>query len=102
MEAKKFPVEPTNDNVIVEQVEAPKEKKKGAIVLPGDATKRPDYGVIKAVGPGKLLDDGKRAPMNLKVGYKVIYAPYSAADVEIDDKPYKVLAQNGILGVFVA
>jgi chaperonin GroES len=101
-EAKVFPVEPTGERIYIKRDEKPKEKKTpGGIVLPDDAKKQPNEGVVVAVGPGKLLDDGRRAPMAIQVGWKVIYAPYASTEVVVDDVEYICVDQNAVLGVHV-
>jgi chaperonin GroES len=91
------------ERVIIEQDKAPKEKKSpGGIVMPDQGKKRPNYGTVVAVGPGRLLDNGTHAamPSFVKVGARVVFAEYSATQIEVDDKEYQLLDVNGVLAVF--
>ena len=89
---------PLDNRVVVEQLEA-EEKTAGGIYLPDKAKEKPQIGKVIAAGPGKVLDDGKRAPMNVKVGDEVIYGKYMGNDVEVDGKKYVILRESDLLGV---
>lgn len=90
---------PLADKVIVKAL--PKEEAtKAGIILPETADKeRPEQGEVIAVGPGRLLDNGTRAPMNLKVGDKVVFKKYSPDEVKIDEVEYLVLAESDVMAV---
>ncbi len=89
---------PLDDRVVVKQSEA-EEKTTGGIILPDTAKEKPQMGKVVAAGPGKLLDDGKRAKMSVKKNDEVVYAKYIGSDVEIDGKKYVILKESDILGV---
>ena len=89
---------PLDDRVVVKQSEA-EEKTTGGIILPDTAKEKPQIGKVVAIGPGKLLDDGKRAKMSVKKNDKVIYGKYIGSDVEIDQEKYVVLRESDILGI---
>ena len=89
---------PLDDRVVVKQSDA-EEKTTGGIILPDTAKEKPQIGKIVAVGPGKLLDDGKRAKMSVKKKDKVIYGKYIGSEVEIDQEKYVVLRESDILGI---
>jgi chaperonin GroES len=89
---------PLDDRVVVKPLEA-EEKTPGGIVLPDTAKEKPQMGRVQAVGPGKLLDDGKRGPMAVRKNDQVIYGKYSGSEVEIDGKTYNVLRESEILGI---
>jgi len=89
---------PLDDRVVIKQLEA-EEKTSGGIILPDAAKEKPQIGKVVAVGPGKLLDNGKRGKMSVKSKDKVIYAKYMGNDVEIDDETYVILKENDILGI---
>jgi chaperonin GroES len=91
-------LKPLDNRVVIEQVEA-EEKTKGGIFLPETAKEKPQIGVVIAVGPGNLLDDGKRAAMSVKKGDKVIYGKYMGNDVEVDAKKYVILRESDLLGI---
>ena len=74
---------PLDDRIVIKQSDA-EEKTAGGIILPDTAKVKPQIGKIVAVGPGKILDDGKRAAMSVKKNDEVIYAKYIGNDIEID------------------
>ena len=89
---------PLDDRVVVKQSDA-EEKTTGGIILPDTAKEKPQIGKVVALGPGKLLDDGKRAKMSVKKKDKVIYGKYIGSEVEIDQEKYVVLRESDILGI---
>ncbi len=91
-------LKPLDDRVVIKQSEA-EEKTSGGIFLPDAAKEKPQIGKIVAVGPGKMLDSGKRAKMSVKKGDEVVYGKYMGNEVEEDDKKYVILRESDILGV---
>ena len=91
-------VKPLEDRVLVKQCEA-EEKTAGGIVLPDTAKEKPQIGEVVAVGPGKMLDSGKRSPVGLKKGDRVYYAKYAGTEVKIDSENYVILRESDILAV---
>jgi chaperonin GroES len=91
-------LKPLDDRIVIKQSEA-EEKTAGGIILPDTAKEKPQIGKVVAVGPGKLLDDGKRAKMSLKNKDEVIYAKYIGSDVEIDGEKYVILRESDVLGI---
>ncbi|MCS7227808.1 MAG: co-chaperone GroES [Endomicrobia bacterium] len=91
-------VKPLGDRVIVKPLEE-KEVKKGSIIIPDTAKEKPQQGEVIAVGKGKMTDDGKLIPMELKVGDKVLYGKYSGTEIKIDDQEYLILHQDDVLGI---
>jgi chaperonin GroES len=89
---------PLDERVIIKQSEA-EEKTSGGIILPDTAKEKPQMGKIVAVGPGKILDNGKRGEMTLKKNDKVLYPKYIGNDVEIDGEKYVILKESDILGI---
>ena len=89
---------PLDDRVIVKQAEA-EEKTAGGIVLPDTAKEKPLTGKVIATGPGKLLDNGKRAAMAVKKNDDVIYGKYAGTEVELDGKKYFILRESDVLGI---
>jgi chaperonin GroES len=89
---------PLDDRVIVKQAEA-EERTAGGIVLPDTAKEKPLTGKVIATGPGKLLDNGKRAAMAVKKNDDVIYGKYAGTEVELDGKKYFILRESDILGI---
>jgi chaperonin GroES len=76
-----------------------KEVKKGGIIIPDTAKEKPQEGEVIAVGPGKLTEDGKRLPMSLKVGDKILFGKYSGSEVRIDDEEYLIMREEDVLGI---
>ena len=92
-------IKPLNDNVVVKPI-SEKEVTKSGIVLPETVDKeRPEKGEIIAIGDGKLLENGQRAPMSVKVGDKVMFKKYSPDEIKVDDQEYLILSQNDILAI---
>ncbi|MHC4387679.1 MAG: co-chaperone GroES [Planctomycetota bacterium] len=89
---------PLDDRVVIKQSDA-EEKTAGGIILPDTAKEKPQIGKIVAIGPGKLLDDGKRCKMSVKKNDKVIYGKYMGSEIEIDQDKYVVLREGDILGI---
>ena len=89
-------LQPLGDRVLVKPTEK-EEKTKSGIYLPDTAKEKPQEGEIIAVGPGKFDETGKRIPMDLKVGDKVIYAKYGGTEIKIDDEELMILRESDIL-----
>lgn len=91
-------LKPLADRIVVKPTAA-EEITKGGIVLPDTAKERPLEGIVIAAGPGKTLDKGSIAPMEVKVGDKVIYAKYGGTEVKVAGEAYVVLRQDDILAI---
>ena len=89
---------PLNDRVVVQQLDA-ETVTKGGIVLPDGAAEKPTQGKVVAVGPGKLSDDGKRTAVAVKTGETVVYGKYSGTNVELDGDKFVLLRESDLLGV---
>ena len=89
---------PLRDNLVVEPIEED-ERTAAGIILPETAKEKPQRGLVVAVGPGKLLDNGERQSMAVKVGDRVLYAKYSGTEVTIGDRDLLVLSQGDVLAV---
>ena len=87
---------PLDDRLLIEPLEAA-DKTAGGIILPDAAKEKPTQGRVVAVGPGKQLDDGSRAPMAVAVGDVVVYNEYGGTDVTLEETDYKVLRESEIL-----
>jgi chaperonin GroES len=94
-------LKPLHDRIIVEAA-AKEEKTAGGIILPDTAQEKPLKGTVLAVGPGKRLDSGTLAPMDVKVGDTVIYGKYSGTEVTIDGNDYVILRADDVLAVLEA
>ena len=91
-------IQPLADRIMVKVLEA-KEMTKGGIVLPDTAKEKPQEGTVVAVGFGRILDNGQKAPLEVKVGDKVIYSKYGGTEVKIEDEEYIILQERDILAV---
>lgn len=91
-------IRPLNDRVLVQRMEE-ETKTKGGIIIPDTAKEKPQEAEIIAVGPGKIQEDGKRAPMDVKAGDKVLIGKYSGSEIKIDDEDYVILREDEILAV---
>ena len=103
--AKAAKIVPLGDRVVVRQVRLDEVRSSG-LVIPDTAKERPQLGEVIAVGPGRLDDKGKRVPLDLKVGDRILYAKYSGQDVPrnvlgIDEEEFLVLKENDILAKVV-
>ena len=96
--AKVEDIRPLADRVLVEPVEK-EETTASGIVLPETAKEKPQEGVVLAVGPGRLMEDGTRATMEVKVKDRVLYAKYAGTELKRDDKKYLIMGEKDILAV---
>jgi chaperonin GroES len=91
-------LKPLGDRVLVEPVEE-KEVKKGGIIIPDSAKEKPTEGIVRALGTGKTDDNGKKVPFEVKVGDRVLVSKYGGTEIKLDDKDYKILNSDDILGI---
>ena len=91
-------IKPLADRVLVEPLDK-EEVTASGIVLPETAKEKPQEGLVLAVGPGRLQDDGKRAPMEVKAKDRVLYAKYAGTELKRDEKKYLILSEKDILAV---
>jgi len=89
-------LQPLADRVVVKPIER-EEVTKGGIVLPDTAKEKPQEGEVVAVGKGRVSDDGKRIPMDVKVGDIVVYAKYGGAEIKVVDEELVILRESDIL-----
>ncbi len=89
---------PLSDRILVERVEED-EKTKGGIIIPDTAKEKPAEGKIVATGNGRMGEDGKLLPMDVKVGDRILFSKYGGTDVKIDGNDYLILRQDDVLGV---
>ena len=94
-------LKPLHDRIIVEAA-AKEEKSSGGIILPDSAQEKPQRGTVLAVGPGKRLDSGQLAPVDVKVGEVVLYGKYGGTEVTVGGKDYVILRADDILAVTTA
>jgi chaperonin GroES len=91
-------LKPLFDNVVVEHVEQD-DKTSGGVFLPDTAKEKPQEGVIRAIGDGRVLDNGTKLAMNVKVGDRVLYRKYSGSEVKIDGTEYLIIPEKDILAI---
>jgi chaperonin GroES len=91
-------IKPLADRVVIKPAPA-EEKTKGGIILPDTAKEKPVVGEIVAVGPGKISDDGKKVPMEVKVGDKVLYGKYSGTEVTVEGDEYLIMREADIFAI---
>ena len=91
-------IRPLQDRVIVKRVEE-EENTKGGIIIPDTAKEKPMEGKITAAGKGKVLEDGKIHPLDVKVGDRILFGKYSGTEVKIDGEEHLIMREDDILGV---
>lgn len=91
-------LQPLGDRLVVKPMEA-EETTAGGIVLPDTAKEKPQKGEVVAVGPGKMLENGKIEPMEVKVGDTIYYAKYGGSEIKIGTEEYVILRQDDVLAV---
>ena len=96
--ATKIKIQPLGDRLILKAVEA-KEVKKSGIIIPDTAKEKPQEGLVMAVGKGKLTEEGKLIPMEVKTGDTVLYGKYSGTEIKINDEEYLIMREEDVLGI---
>lgn len=91
-------LKPLGEKILVKRLEA-EEKTKGGIVLPDSAKEKPKRGKVVAVGSGKLLEDGKRTELQVKVGDEVIFTSYAGTEVKLDGQEFLIMDQADVLAI---
>ena len=91
-------IRPLHDRILVERLEE-KEIKRGGIIIPDTAKEKPQEGKVVAVGTGKVNDDGKKVPLDVKAGDKILFGKYSGSEVKIDDKEFLIMREEDILAI---
>ncbi|MCH7911715.1 MAG: co-chaperone GroES [Deltaproteobacteria bacterium] len=91
-------IRPLQDRVIVKRIEE-EEKTKGGIIIPDTAKEKPQEGRVVAVGKGKVNDDGKITPLDVKVNDRVLFGKYSGSEINIDDEEHLIMREEDILGI---
>ncbi len=92
-------IKPLGDRVLVQRLEEAEEKTAGGIIIPDTAKEKPQRGKVVAVGPGRMNEDGKLLPMNVKIGDEVLFGKYSGSDVKIDGVEYLIIKEDEIYGI---
>jgi chaperonin GroES len=91
-------IRPLQDRVIVKRI-AEEEKTKGGIIIPDTAKEKPQEGKVLAVGKGKVTDDGKITPLDVKVNDRILFGKYSGSEIFVDGEEHLIMREDDILGV---
>jgi len=91
-------LKPLQDRILVQRVEE-EAKTKGGIIIPDTAKEKPAEGKVIAVGNGKTGDDGKRIPLEIKAGDRVLFGKYSGTEVKVEGEEYLIMREDDILGI---
>ena len=94
-------VRPLADRILVRRIEE-QEMKRGGIIIPDTAKEKPQEGEVVAVGPGRMTEDGKKIPLEVKKGDRVLIGKYSGTEVKIDGTEYVIVREDDVLGVLAA
>jgi len=91
-------IRPLQDRVIVKRIEE-EEKSKGGIIIPDTAKEKPQEGKVIAVGKGKVNEDGKLTPLDVKVNDRILFGKYSGTEINIDGDEHLIMREEDILGI---
>ena len=91
-------VRPLQDRILVKRVEE-ESKTKGGIIIPDSAKEKPAEGKVVSVGNGKVCDDGKRVPLDIKENDRILFGKYAGTEVKIDGEEYLIMREEDVLGV---
>jgi chaperonin GroES len=97
-EMRKMKIRPLHDRVIVKRMEG-EEKTKGGIIIPDTAKEKPVEGKVIAVGSGKVLENGKKAPLQVKEGDRILFGKYSGTEVKIDGEEHLIMREDDIIAI---
>ena len=96
--ATKTKLRPLHDRILVKRVEE-EEVRRGGIIIPDTAKEKPQEGKVVAVGGGKVNEDGKKIPLDVKAGDKILFGKYSGSEVKLDDEEYLILREEDVLAI---
>jgi chaperonin GroES len=89
---------PLHDRILIKRIEE-NETVKGGIIIPDTAKEKPQEGEVVAVGNGKMSEDGKIVPLDVKAGDRILFGKYSGSEIKIDNKEYLILKEEEVLGI---
>ena len=92
-------VRPLQDRVLIKRLEDDTEKTKGGLYIPDSAKEKPQQGKVMAVGKGRVNDEGKITPLDVKTGDKVLFGKYSGSEIKVDGDELLIMREEDILGV---
>ena len=91
-------IKPLSDKILIQRLEA-ENKTPGGIVIPDTAKEKPKKGKVVSVGKGKILDDGKLKPMQVKKGDKILFTSYAGTEIKIDGQEYLIMDESDVMAV---
>lgn len=91
-------IKPLQDRLVIKRIEE-EEKTKGGIIIPDSAKEKPQEGRVVAVGDGKMLESGQKAPLTVKVGDKILFGKYSGTEIKIDGEEHLILREDDVLAI---
>ena len=95
-------IRPLADRLIVKRVDDQEQKSAGGIIIPDTAKEKPQEGKVVAVGRGKLSEDGKVIPLDVKAGDRILFGKYSGSEIKIDGEEHLILREEDVLGIVEA
>ena len=95
---KKLKIRPLQDRILIKRLNE-EEKTRGGIIIPDSAKEKPHEAKVVAIGKGKILDDGKLVPLEVKVGDKILFSKYSGSEVKIDGEEHLIIKEEDVLGI---
>jgi len=95
-------IRPLADRLLVKRLEESEQKSAGGIIIPDTAKEKPQEGKVVAVGRGKLNDDGKVIPLDVKAGDRILFGKYSGSEIKIDGEEHLILREEDVLGIVEA
>jgi chaperonin GroES len=96
--ATKVKLRPLHDRILVKRLEE-QDERHGSIIIPDTAKEKPQEGKVIAVGNGKVTDEGKKLPLDVKAGDHILFGKYSGSEVKIDGQEYLILREEDVLGI---
>ena len=96
--ATKIKLRPLHDRILAKRLEEADERH-GSIIIPDTAKEKPQEGKVIAVGNGRVTDDGKKLPLDVKAGDRILFGKYSGSEVKIDGEEYLILKEEDVLGI---
>lgn len=91
-------IRPLQDRILVKRIEE-EEVAKGGIIIPDTAKEKPQEGKVIAVGNGKVLENGQKIPLDVKVGDRILFGKYSGSEVKLDGEEYLIMREDDVLGI---
>jgi chaperonin GroES len=95
-------IRPLADRLIVKRLEEQEQKSVGGIIIPDTAKEKPQEGKVVAVGKGKVNEDGKVIPLDVKAGDRILFGKYSGSEIKIDGEEHLILREEDVLGIVEA